>query len=360
MIRLNGAISALKNAYGAGKVVYSTGQKSAGTMFDAFVVTMSKNAQKNAKAIVRETEQKAGIFSNSKLNTPEVIAKAKNNPDSLVAIAEELLASSKADAVISYRVKGVNSTADKIKKKFDIFKNSSYENEQDKIKEIILGNGVREIVGDSFGMRFILNSEKTGKMNNSTRVYRAMAEKHTPNGNTKGFSLTSFEDYYGKGVEPYSSKPVRDSFAHLKYISSQGTEKNTLVAFTKKPSGYTRTNTDALINGVKTEIQIGGKHTTKWGDVEHVLYDTRQGKRIDLSHYTDEQKQLANEIIREYKKLLGQPADVQAPYNKYLNEVWGNLRAAEQQNLSIPVLSGFPEGLPDVLRAENIMKLAHV
>lgn len=332
----------VNNAFRLGKIVYTT--KTAGatasTMFDAFCKTMSKSnvARQSAREVVKQTADKA---------------------EKLETIANKILKNSKLNAIPKVRVKGVNSTASKIKKNFFELENKGYEASREKVHEIFFGNGVGELVGDSYGFRYILKNEKSGNIESSIKLYESILNfqrKHPRN-----FRITGFEDYYGKGIKPYGNETIRDKYAELQYCTSLGKRKETIAAFTEKPSGYTRTNINVKINGVNTEIQIGGLHTTKWGDVEHILYDMRQGKFLDMYIYTQEQKELAYKIRDAYKEVLkrktGQTAEKFS--QEYLTKVWDTSRKAEILNSKEPLFPVFPQGYPEILKAENILKLAH-
>ncbi len=332
----------VNNAFKLEKMVYQTRTAGAavGTMFDAFCKTMSKSnvARQSARDVVKQTADKA---------------------KKLEEIANKILKNSKSNAIPKVRVKGVNSTASKIKKKFIELENKGYEASREKVQEIFFGNGVGELVGDSYGFRYILQNEKSGNIESSIKLYESILNfqrKHP-----RKFRITGFEDYYGKGIKPYGNEAIRDKYAELQYRTSLGKRKETLAAFTEKPSGYTRTNINVRINGVNTEIQIGGLHTTKWGDVEHILYDMRQGKPLDMSKYTQEQKELAYKIRNAYKEVLkrktGQTAEKFS--QEYLTKVWDTSRKAEILNSKEPLFPVFPQGYPEILKAENILKLAH-
>ena len=288
------------------------------TLFDAYCKTMSKPevANRHAARIVGDIEQKS---------------------NELKAIADKILKNSGVDAAVSARVKGVDSSASKIIKKFTGFQKKGYESVKENIYDIMFGKGTREVIGDSYS---ILESSQQ---------------------NSKNFSLTGFEDYYGKGITPYGNKAIRDKFAQLQYQTPSGKTKETVSSFTEKPAGYTRTNINARINGVNVEIQVGGKHTTKWGDVEHILYDMRQNKPLDMSKYTPEQKELALQIQKAYQEVLARKSAHTADEfcEKYLNKLWESFREAEIKNLDTPMYPAFPKGFPEILKVENLLKLAH-
>lgn len=310
-----------------GRIVYSTSTAaSRPTMFDAFCKTMQQDhiAQKSARELVNR----------AKLVLPQ-----------FERTAQDILTRSGINAKVSCRAKGVTSTANKIQKNFKSFKN--YETSREQVQDAILGGGLKEMVGDSLGMRFTFNSP------HSDGIYENIIRQKGHN-----FQISYFEDYYGKGVQPYASQTIKDKFAKLRYIAPDGTYAPTTVTSTEKAFGYTRTNINGNFAGVNAEIQVGGKFTNRWGDAEHALYDMRQGKTPDFSHYSEAQIKLARQIQDAYKKVLANPA-LNADYtNNYLNKIWGVLVNAEKHNLSKPIYPQLPAGVPDILSAENILKLA--
>ncbi|GEM_PF-1802298 len=306
------------------------------TMFDAFVNTMKKSH------IAKQSAKKA-------------VAHAQQNAAKLEQTAHDILTKSGADAKVSCRVKSVDSTASKqirYLKDFD-----TYENKRNDVLNIILCSGMREIIGDSYGMRFIYNAEKTKGKDTAKLIYDTMLDYAK---NKKDFSVSVMENYFGNGIKPYADNSVMQNFAKLTYKNPRGQVCHTASVNAPKKSGYTRTNTNANIFGVNTEIQGGGKLTTLWGDVEHFLYDVRMGKKPDLSKLTDEQKIIAKSIINDYKALTANNKQHEVFNKEYLSKIWGSLRKSEIKGLDNPELPAFPQGFPDTLRAENIMKLAHV
>lgn len=302
------------------------------TMFDAFINTMSK--QHVAKQAARK-----------------IVNAANKNANDLETFAQTLIKDAHANVGHSTRIKEVDSTAKKIQRylteDFD-----TYNNKREEVLTMILGEkGVGSIVGDLGGIRFWGKDSELKKIYDTTIKYAK--EK-------KDFAVTSFENYYGKGVNPYATKPTLGEVAKLKYKNIFGNIKNTIVTTAEKKAGYTRDNFNAFFKGLNIEGQVGGQYTTFWGDVEHLLYDLRQGKSIDFSHYTPEQTKIAKEIIKDYKALLQNNKMHKAFMKNYLSKVWGSLRNSELQNLDIPVFPEFLAGYAPSLRAENIMKLAKI
>ena len=287
------------------------------TMFDAFVNTMKKSH------IAKQSARKA-------------VAHAQQNAAKLEQTAQDILTKSGADAKVSFRVKSVDSTASKqirYLKDFD-----TYENKRNDVLNIILGSGMGEIIGDSYGMRFIYNAEKTKGKDTAKLIYDTMLDYAK---NKKDFSVSVMENYFGNGIKPYADNSVMQNFAKLTYKNPRGQVCHTASVNAQKKSGYTRTNTNANIFGVNTEIQGGGKSP-------------------DLSKLTDEQKIIAKSIINDYKALTANNKQHEVFNKEYLSKIWGSLRKSEIKGLDNPELPAFPQGFPDTLRAENIMKLAHV
>lgn len=355
-------INLVKNACTLGKIVYKTQSTNTKTtaLCEAFCKAIENKAAKEKTTTLFDAYCKTMSQPQiAKSHAEKIVQEIKQQSVKLQQTAQEILNDSGANAIVKTRVKGVDSTASKIQKKFIGFQKQNYESVREQIHSILLGNGEKELVGDSFGVRYILKSETTGTKPNSLRIYNSIlkAQKQNP----KNFSLTSFEDYYGKGIKPYGNEQIRDKFAQLQYQTSLGKTKETISAFSPKDSGYTRTNINGCLDGVNVEIQVGGIHTTKWGDVEHILYDMRQGKPLDMSKYTPEQKKLAQEIQKAYTEVLGRKSGntVTKFSQDYLNKVWNTFREAEAKNLSVPIYPEFPAGYPEILKVENILKLAH-
>ncbi len=321
----------VKSLYSLGRTIYSsrTAGASAGTMFDAFVHTMSRPhiARQSARKIVAQTQEAA---------------------TQLEKTADEILRKSGVDAEVSCRVKSVDSTAAKQIRYMQGF--DTYENQRSKVLDIISGRGMTELIGDSYGIRYTL---KSGSFDD---LFNAIADRTRTHSD---FFVKSIEDYHGCNITPYANKNILDNYASLVYKDTKGNIKQTIATSAEKKSGYTRDNINAAINGTNTEIQVGGKFTNPWGDVEHYLYDIRQGKPLDLSKLTPEQKEIALKLQREYKKLLQNKKANDYFTTNYLNKIWEYLRNSELKGLDAPELPPFPAGYSDVLRAENIMKLAH-
>lgn len=315
--------------------VYSTGSNGAGTMFDAFCATMRKPhiAKQSARKIVAEATEKKEVLEN---------------------YANKILKKSHANAELSCRVKSAKSTANKIEKEVSKLKND--EESYKTVTDMILGDGAKEVVWDSFGMRFVVKKELKKGVSNYEKIFGTLLDKAQKN--SKRFQFKEYENYHGIGIKPYGSEQVELGFKKLTFTDSLKRVHNTKAGTAPKASGYTRTNTCGSLMGVHFEAQIGGKFTTKWGNIEHLLYDMRQGKTLDFSHYDKAQKKLALKIVSAYKEVLNNPKLENVYTEDYLNKIWGYLRNSEIKKLQIPILPPRPAGVPEILSVENLMKLA--
>ena len=205
------------------------------------------------------------------------------------------------------------------------------------------------IVGDALGTRVILNDPKDAE-----KFMRELMELHQK-GNLQ---IGIVENYHGKGIAPYLNENIMNDLQSLSYIDGAGKIRNTVTVNKLKPGGYTRTNMDLYVNGKKIELQIGGKHTTRLGEVEHYYYDMGQGANPDLSKLSDEQKELFFQMKDAYKNVKNNPL-AKRKFDNYTTELWKCTELAEQQGLPFPQLPPTPKGIPSVLSGENLMKLEH-
>lgn len=113
-----------------------------------------------------------------------------------------------------------------------------------------------------------------------------------------------------------------------------------------KESGYTTAQFNAVLkDGSLAEIQIRGKGP--FGEVEHIAYDSRQGKNT-LSHVYDEYKEAVKSLNPEDYK----------DYNKYLSACYDYYRDIELGIQSTkPKL---PSKFKDILSEDNMIKLHNI
>lgn len=354
-----------------GNIVYSTGGIKP-TFLDSFVSSVEK-----------VTPNKTKMLNNTSKNRAIAIWNSVEIEKKLASLIKGL----KGHAEISYRVKGLPSSMDKnikeignrqesffdyISKYLNPLSNTANANKtaseldgiryknfmesfslKDDLKSLSNNKIVaKSLVGDMFGGRIIVKNEafinKNGvKVNSYEEITKRLCTLHD-----KGkIKILSVENYHGKGIKGYASEVIKETFA------ATGVPVSTKV----KTAGYTRMNINVEIDGVLTEIQIGGRHTTPFGEGEHLLYDMRQNKTLHLHKYTPEQKVIAQQIKRSVRKVYKNEKAKQA-YEKYLNSVWAYLRNAESNSMDIQMsqLPKIPKGLPEVLDAQNIFKLAPV
>ena len=302
------------------------------TMFDAFVNSLSKphTVKRAAKKIAAEL--------------------TKEKQQQIETTAHQILKEAGVNADVSVRFKSLDSTEKKIvrylKENFD-----TYENKRDDVLAIIFGKkGVGEIVGDSAGIRY------TAADSDIDKIMRAIYNHTKKNPN---FSVSTVENYHGKGIKPYAQQDVCDDFAQLIFKDIFDKKRNTIAVDAEKKTGYTRVNINSKTHDINTEVQVGGKFTNPWGDVEHYRYDMSLGKNVDTSKLNEEQLKLFNEYAKEYKKLLQKPNAHKKYMQEYMSKIWGALKRSEEKNLASPVFPELPEGFAPILKAETLFKLAH-
>lgn len=271
--------------------------------------------------------------------------------------AERLKQSELFDVIFSSRVKGIESTRSKMLKQIEKMKNfdtnpelmdaktrDTYDDSMKILNNFLTNKPTNEkykfLVGDTLGLRISANQEQKNGKKVSNLVFKSLGNLDKKN----KIKTKAIENYYGKGIEPYTTRAEIE-----KHFDTA------IYAQTEKKYGYTRVNSDINVNGINGEFQYGGKHTSNWGDKEHVLYDKRSNKKLDTSHYTPEQTRLAKEIRNKYGQLL-KDEQKDEKYALYLKEVWTEARNAEK-NESHFVAPLLPNEFNQILSAENILKL---
>jgi len=303
-----------------GRLVYSTGGNK-GTFYDALLNTYSKSNV--AKQFARQVNTLATNF------------KGKVD-DVLKPLCDDF-------GEYGSRVKKTAKITGKVPKGL------SELTPEDTIAYITSGN-FRNVIGDGNGARIIFDNAKDYNKF-MKRLIKAHKNKQVD------LQIACVENYHGKGVKPYIDDAIMDDLQKLSYVDGAGNIRNTTVLNKIKKAGYTRANTDLYINGVRVEFQIGGKYTTKFGEVEHYLYDMRQTGVIDLSHLSPEQRQLFYKMREAYQSIINDK--VRNPkFEKYLTDIWYTLRIAEEKGFKeFPKLPKPPKGIPEILSGENLMLL---
>ena len=209
--------------------------------------------------------------------------------------------------------------------------------------EYIANGKITNILGDGYGARIIINDPKDVPV-----LLRRLADVHK----SGKLELTLVENYRGNGINPYINGN------NMRMLNEIGAGEN--ITLNKiKNAGYTRSNMDIFIDGFKIEFQIGGKRTTRFGEVEHYLHDMRLNGTPDLSKLNDAQKELFYKMQKEYT-LLKQNKKLDNLYNKYLTQVWKCFKEAEEKSLLSVVLPELPHGIPKILSVENLLKLEKI
>lgn len=369
-------ISQIKSAASAasiglkGRVVYSSSiAANRPTILDAFKTQLLKpqNVNRHISSIRKEALKY--------LETSEQIVKQELEKEGLKVFVlrkfpnetaaqyqKRLEAAKDADIFISARVKGDKSNYAKMKREINRMqhfdenldaKTLEKAKESKKMINYFLSDSpqrekYKNLVNDELGFRLTMNRESINGEKVSDKILKAFSSLHKK----EQIKFKKFENYHGENIEPY----INESQVY-NHFNIANTKNPPEYAILPKPFGYTRVNADANIGGVNVEAQFGGKHTVPLGDVEHVLYDKRSGKVLDITHLTPEQVKHAKSIRTAYGKVLGnKQKDV--IYNEYMPKMWENARIAEKTGN--PFMSPkVPEGIDPILSAESLLKLTH-
>jgi hypothetical protein len=90
------------------------------------------------------------------------------------------------------------------------------------------------------------------------------------------------------------------------------------------------------INGKKLELQLGGSDLL--GNKEHIFHNIRENKKINFAKYTPEEKKMAKELERRYRRLLNNDEGKKV-YESYLNSCWGHDKACFDKGMPMDINS---------------------
>ncbi len=107
---------------------------------------------------------------------------------------------------------------------------------------------------------------------------------------------------------------------------------------------------------IKVELQIRGEDINKFAEVEHIPYDLREGKQIDLTKYNNEQRVLIYKIEKESRR-IDKDEKLKTSYSDYLAKCY-DYQFAKEYGVNFPVPE-LPAELDNVLSMESLFKLAH-
>lgn len=130
----------------------------------------------------------------------------------------------------------------------------------------------------------------------------------------------------------------------------------------KLPNNYVTTQGNMVMeisNGkkpVRIEFQIRGEEINKFAEVEHIPYDLREGKTLNLKNYNKEQRALIQKIQQASRK-MAYNAELKTKYDEYLSKCFEYCLAKEYGiEKQAPVLA---EGLDSSLSMESLFELSH-
>ncbi len=193
----------------------------------------------------------------------------------------------------------------------------------------------RKMIGDAIGGRVIL---PTG---NAKEVDTAVSQ--LTEGIKKGdIKLSELNNYKGKDGLPYFTDQhvlqIQEAHAIAQKNGLVDTPLDVISGSHPKAvknSGYTTTQMNATTrNGANIELQIRGPEIQKLGEIEHLVYDLRQGKSIP-ANLPNEISEKMNTLSHTLKTL---PKDAYDDYMGYLTQAYRNARLRETGVTEIPEL----------------------
>lgn len=252
---------------------------------------------------------------------------------------ESLRKNINGDELISGRIKSSTSVSEKLVKKVRSGR---------KYRTI---DEARHQIGDLIGLRLILDDVSPDNMGKVTgQIVDAIKNKK--------LDLIELNNYHGKNNLSYFSEGQIETIqAAVRHAGKADKSGRKIMIFSGeeavKSSGYTTSQMNVKYNnGALGEFQIRGRQTNKIAELEHIVYDLRQGK--NLSKGVEEVHSIYSKIEKAAKSLNRKQFKM---YQSYLSDVYEHARKTE--------LGIFPNPkpvLPKTIKAElgiESLKEAH-
>lgn len=207
---------------------------------------------------------------------------------------------------------------------------------------------VKALVEDQHGMRLVLDDVSPENMDKLIDNWVAETKK----GNVQ---ITEIENYCGENPK-YSLKNdyyfSDEQMTRIQAVSEEIGIK-IRIAPERKISGYTCAQLKIRAkNGRVMELQIRGKETNEFAEIEHFTYDALSNKDISRGN-----NRIANLTTKTKKAILNlnSNADKLAIYKKYN---YDNYMQAQRAELGKPSIKpNFPEGINPLLSRESLSAL---
>ena len=226
------------------------------------------------------------------------------------------------------------------------------------VNKIKKGNNVpdldaaRKIVEDGIGTRLIV--EEVNEENMQVITNRLCEE--IENGSIE---ITEINNYRGENLPPYFTEKQIDQLknavtAKKKQDEANGIYNNSTRDFkvisgsekkATKESGYTACQINVVYkNGALGEVQIRGREMDQLAEVEHIPYDTKQGKKLKPKY---------DNAVEMIKSLSDEDY---ANYQKYWQEMYAYAVKTER---GIPCNKPeLPNGIPEAISFEGLQKIS--
>ncbi len=201
-------------------------------------------------------------------------------------------------------------------------------------------------VGDAVGTRLIL---PRGNVAEVSQLVNALA-KAVREGR---LVITEINNYRGAKGHPYFTDAHINLLMEAADIArARGFSSENLVVVhvgekASKVSGYTTAQVNVIYrNGARGELQIRGPEINRFAEVEHIVYDMRQGKTLpgNLPGALKNQFRVLFDLIRQL------PGDLYNVYLNHISEAYNRYRMLEKGLGAIqePVLPDGLKNLPEL------------
>ncbi|MFN9690793.1 MAG: hypothetical protein ACK551_01665 [Vampirovibrionales bacterium] len=193
----------------------------------------------------------------------------------------------------------------------------------------------RNMIGDAVGGRVILPTGTTKEVDmvvsQLTEAIKKGDIKLSELNNYKGKDgLSYFTDEHVFQIQEAHAIAQKNGLVDTPLVVISGSNSNAI-----KNSGYTTIQMNATTrNGAKIELQIRGPEIQKLGEIEHLIYDLRQGKSIP-AHLPNDINIIMTTLSKTLKRL---PKEAYYDYMGYLTQAYKNARLKETGVTEIPKL----------------------
>lgn len=232
-------------------------------------------------------------------------------------------------------------------------------------------DAVSKELRDMVGVRFVIKNPRIvahKKGSQRAKIRNHMLQKHYMEKQTKRITDMFIDMHQSKIADMKKVTLYGGNDTYLKTANVQriqalgGGEDGVNISKLKTlPNHYVTTQGNMVMKTstskkpMKVEWQVRGEKVNKFADIEHIPYDLREGKSLDLSKFNKEQKALICKI-QKVARNLSKDESLSKKYDAYLADCYDYYFAKEHGIAKpAPVL---PNGIDHILSKESLMKLS--